>query len=102
MALVHHALFWLKNPGPGPDRDQLIAGLQTLRQIELIKQLHIGVAAPTEARDVVDASFDASEVMIFDSVEDQNTYQTHPIHKAFIASCGHLWARVVVTDAIDV
>lgn len=102
MALVHHALFWLKNPGPGPDRDQLIAGLQTLREIKLIRLLHVGVPAPVEARDVVDLSFDASELMVFDSVEDQTAYQTHPIHQAFIKSCEHLWARVVVTDAIDV
>lgn len=102
MTLIHHALFWLKNPKSMQDRDRLIAGLKTLRGIEFIRELHIGIPAPTEKRDVVDASYDVSEMMRFDSVEDQKAYQDHPIHQAFIADCGHLWERVVVYDAMDV
>lgn len=102
MTLIHHALFWLKNPDSSSDRDQLVAGLKTLKGISVIRELHIGVRAPTEKRDVVDASFDVSEVMRFDSLEDQKTYQDHPIHQAFIAKYGHLWERVVVYDAMDV
>jgi hypothetical protein len=100
--LIHHALFWLKSPGSSADRDQLIAGLETLRDIGAIRRLHIGVPASTEQRDVVDASYDVSELMFFDSVEDQKAYQDHPIHKAFVAKYAHLWDRVVVYDALDV
>ena len=100
--LRHHAIFWLKNPGSETDRAQLIAGLKTLHAIAHIRELHIGVPANTEHRDVVDNSFDVYELMAFDSVADQAAYQVHPIHQKFIADCGHLWDRVVVHDAVDV
>lgn len=97
-ALVHHVFFWLKRPGSQADREQLIAGLRTLRGIPVIRGLEIGIPAETENRDVVDASYDVSELMFFDSVQDQKTYQDHPIHRDFVKSCEHLWARVVVYD----
>ena len=102
MTLIHHALFWLKNPDSTQDRERLIAGLKTLRGVPVIRELHIGLPASTEKRDVVDASYDVSEVMRFDSIADQKAYQDHPIHQAFVAECGHLWERVVVYDALDV
>ncbi len=101
MKLRHQAFFWLKNAESQTDRETLIGGLKTLHGIDLIRELHIGVPASTEARDVVDNSFDVLEYMVFDSLEDQAAYQAHPIHQKFISDCGHLWARVVVYDAID-
>ncbi|MBT1703232.1 Dabb family protein, partial [Chryseosolibacter indicus] len=76
--------------------------LKTLRKIETIKKLHIGVPASTEKRDVVDNSYHVSELMFFDDVAGQNVYQEHPIHKKFVADCSHLWEKVVVYDSIDV
>ncbi len=102
LMLRHQAYFWLKNAGSQGDRELLIAGLRTLAEIDLIRELHISVPAPTEARDVVDNSFDVLEYMVFETLEDQAAYQIHPIHQKFIADCGHLWARVVVYDAVDV
>jgi hypothetical protein len=96
--LVHHVFFWLKRPGNPADRDQLIAGLRTLRAIPVIRDLQIGVPASTEKRDVVDNSFDVSELMVFDNATDQKVYQDHPIHLAFVKSCEHLWQRVLVYD----
>ncbi len=101
-ALTHHVLFWLKNPGSAEDRAQLVAGLRALAGIEVIRSLHIGVPAPTEARDVVDASYDVSELMFFDSAADQQTYQDHPLHQDFIARHSHLWGKVVVYDTLRV
>jgi hypothetical protein len=100
--LAHHVLFWLKNPGSAEDRAQLIAGLRALAGIEVIRALHIGVPAPTEARDVVDASYDVSELMFFDSAADQKTYQDHPLHQDFVARHSHLWGKVVVYDTLRV
>lgn len=100
--LVHHVFFWLKNPDSKEDLAKLLAGLQTLRKIETIKQIHIGVPASTEKRDVIDASYHASELMFFDDLAGQKTYQDHPIHQKFIADCSHLWDKVVVYDSIDV
>jgi hypothetical protein len=96
--LVHHVFFWLKTPGSLPDRDRLIAGLRTLKNIPVIRKLQIGVPAGTEKREVVDASYDVSELMYFDSAADQKAYQDHPIHLAFVKSCEHLWQKVLVYD----
>lgn len=100
--LTHHVFFWLKNPDSKEDLNQLIEGLRTLRKIESIRKLHIGIPASTEKRDVVDSSFSVSELMFFDDVEGQNIYQVHPIHKKFIAECSHLWKKVIVYDSLDV
>jgi hypothetical protein len=100
-SMIHHVFFWLENPESKGDRDQLIAGLNTLRAIEVVQQLHIGVPASTEKRDVVDNSYDVSELMFFASVEDQKRYQDHPLHLQFVKDCAHLWRKVVVYDAIS-
>ncbi len=100
--LVHHVFFWLKNPDSKEDLAKLLAGLRTLEKIETIRRIHIGVPAATEQRDVIDASYAASELMFFDDLAGQKTYQDHPIHQKFIKDCGHLWERVVVYDSMDV
>jgi hypothetical protein len=100
--LAHHVFFWLKNPGSKEDLEKLIAGLRTLAKIDTIKEIHIGVPASTEVRPVVDNSYAASELMFFDDLEGQKTYQDHPIHQKFIADCSGLWDKVIVYDSIDV
>ena len=99
--MTHHVFFWLKNPGSSEDLQQLIAGLQTLKAIETVRQLYIGVPASSEQRDVVDGSFSASELIFFDNPEGEKIYQVHPIHEAFIKNCSHLWQKVVVYDSVD-
>lgn len=96
--LVHHVFFWLKRPGSQEDRDKLVAGLRTLRDIPVIRKLLIGLPADTEKRSVVDASYDVSELMHFDNAEDQKAYQDHPIHLAFVKSCSDLWDKLIVYD----
>ena len=100
--LRHQVFFWLKNPGSTADRDKLIQGLERLRGVEVVRSLHIGVPAATEKRAVVDASFSVSELMLFDSKEDQATYQDHPLHRQFVSECEHLWDKVIVYDSVDV
>jgi hypothetical protein len=99
--LVHHVFFWLRNPSSKEDLTKLLEGLKTLRKIETIRMLHIGVPASTEKRDVVDSSYSASELMFFDDLAGQKTYQDHPIHQKFIENCSQLWDRVVVYDTIS-
>lgn len=100
--LTHHVFFWLKNPDSEADRNKLIEGLRTLANIETIRELHIGIPASTEKRDVVDNSYSVSELMFFDDVEGQNIYQEHPVHKQFVEDYSYLWERVVVYDSIAV
>jgi len=100
--VVHHVFFWLKNPDSTADRDKLVEGLKTLAGIPIIRELHVGVLAGTEKRDVVDASWQVSELMFFDNVHDQAAYQQHPLHLDFVKNYSHLWAKVVVYDAMNV
>jgi hypothetical protein len=100
--LIHSVFFWLKRPDSREDQDALIKGLRTLGQIPGINSLHIGLPASTENRDVVDNSFQVSELMFFDDLAAQSAYQAHPIHQKFVEDCSHLWDRVVVRDSITV
>lgn len=100
--LIHHVFFWLKNPDSASDKQQLIDGLKKLKGIPSINEIHIGVLASTEKRDVVDTSWDVSEIMFFDNEAGQKIYQDHPIHLDFVDKCSHLWRKVLVYDAVDV
>lgn len=100
--LVHHVFFWLKNPESKEDRAKLVEGVKTLSKVETVREIHVGVVANTEKRDVVDASWDVSELLFFDDLAGQSTYQTHPAHLDFIKNYGHLWKKVVVYDAMEV
>lgn len=101
-SLMHKVFFWLKNPDSSEDRDALIAGLKTLAEIDTVRGIHIGVPASTEKRDVVDNSYQVSELLMFDSAEDQDAYQVDPIHQKFVQQCSHLWEKVVVYDSVAV
>ena len=99
--VVHHVFFWLKNPESKADRDKLIAGIKALKKIETVKEIHVGVVASTEKRDVVDTSWSVSELIFFTDIKGQAVYQDHPLHLEFIKNCSPLWEKVVVYDAID-
>ena len=98
--IIHHVFFWLNNPDSEADKQQLIEGINTLSSIDEIKVLVVGSPASTIEREVVDNSFDVSELMIFESVEAQDAYQVHPIHTEFVENYSHLWERVVVYDMV--
>lgn len=102
MKIIHHVFFWLKNPDSKEDLEKLLAGLRSLKKIKTVRQLHIGVPASTEKRDVVENSYQVSELMFFDDLAGQAAYQDDPIHKKFIADCSNLWSKVVVYDVQDV
>lgn len=98
--ISHHVLFWLKNPDSADDLRKLIEGVKSLAGIPQVKNLQVGLPAKTPKREVVDNSWSVSELMYFDSVEDHNLYQNHPIHKAFVESCSPIMAKVVVYDVV--
>lgn len=98
MIIIHHVFFWLKNPESKEDLHALLTGLKTLQNIKTVRKLYVGVPAATENRGVVDASYHASELMFFDSLDDQKAYQDDPIHLKFVQDCSHLWEKVVVYD----
>jgi hypothetical protein len=100
--VVHHVFFWLKNPDSAADRNKLIEGVKGLASIKQVRKLHVGVPADTEKRDVVDGSYSVSELLFFDSIEDQKIYQDHAVHQKFIQDYSMLWNKVVVYDSLDV
>ncbi len=97
---THHVFFWLKNKTSGTDREALLKGLQSLAAIEPKIMIHIGVKASTN-RPVIDTSYDFSLLMIFNNLEDQESYQAHPIHQEFVKNCQHLWEKVTIYDSVD-
>ena len=97
---VHHVYFWLKNPESKEDLAALKAGLETLKLgIEPKILAHIGNVALTN-RSVIETTYALSWLMLFSNTEDQDAYQTHPVHKKFIEECSHLWEKVIVYDSI--
>ena len=98
---VHHVFFWLKNAGSEEDKAKLLQGLREMTSIKEIRTVHIGEPASTN-RDVIEKGYDVSWLLIFDNLEDQEVYQVHPVHKAFIEKCSMLWSKVVVYDATDI
>jgi hypothetical protein len=76
--------------------------LKTLKKIESVRKINIGVPASTEQRSVVDSSYSASELLFFDDLAGQKKYQDHPVHLKFVENCSHLWEKVVVYDSVDV
>ena len=98
--VVHHVFFWLKNPDAVEDKLKLKEGLRTLESIPEVNKLLIGEPASTLEREVVVSDWQVTEIMYFDSIEDQDAYQTHPTHQAFVEQYSHLWDRVVVYDTL--
>src|SRR4051812_3586494 len=95
---THHVHFWLKNKA---DHAKLIEGLRILSDISYIKQIHIGVPADTH-RGVVDRSYDASLLIIFEDKAAHDAYQIDPIHDRFVDNyAGPLCEKIVVQDSVD-
>lgn len=99
--VIHHVFFWLKNASSETDRNKLLDGVRSLAKISSVRQIHVGIPADTEKRDVVDNSYHVSELLFFDNLADQKAYQDDPIHLQFIANCSHLWEKVVVYDMLS-
>lgn len=96
---IHHVYFWLHENNES-NRSQLIEGLQKLSSVTTIQQFHIGVPAATD-RGVIDNSYSVSWMLLFNSPEDQESYQVDPIHLNFVETCSHLWSKVVVFDSVN-
>ncbi len=94
--IAHQVYFWLKNP---EDRQKLIDGVNTLKKIKTVRQMHVGIVAGTEKRDVIDTSWGVSLLLFFDDIAGEASYQTDPIHLDFVKNYSNLWSKVVIYDA---
>jgi len=98
---VHHVYFWLKNPGSAEDLQRLQEGVKSLGTIKAIKEFHIGRPAGTN-RGVIDTTYSLSWLALFDTAEDEASYQTDPVHLKFVEDCASLWEKVIVYDSVDI
>lgn len=92
--LIHTVLFWCK---PGCDLAGLRAGLESLRGIPSVRQLHVGGMVDT-GRPVVDTTYDMALTVVFDDRAGHDLYQSHPLHLAFLDRCRSGWRGVRVFD----
>jgi hypothetical protein len=95
----HQVYFWLNDKA---DLPKFMEGLNVLVPIKTIRQIHIGVPAPSEMRDVIERSYDASLCVLFDSLADHDYYQADPLHDIFRDEyAAPLCKKVMVLDSID-
>jgi len=96
----HFVLFWLKPQLTATEIKAFANFFETLKQIDLIKSLHYGLAANTPTRPVTDNSFTYSLTLTFSNIDDHNAYQEHQIHLDAVEKYANHWYRVVVHDTI--
>jgi len=93
--MIHQVFFWLKD---GEDVQDFKKEASVLGKCRTVDNFYIGTPAPTEARDVVDNSYQVACTLFFDSLEDQATYQVDPDHLEFIKRNSDRWTSVKVYD----
>lgn len=94
--MIHQVYFWLQDPAN--TNTFLTEAIPMLGKCKTVANLIAGIPAPTAARDVVDHSFHVSCTLFFDSLEDQDAYQTDPLHLEFIEKYSSMWKSVKVYD----
>jgi stress responsive alpha/beta barrel protein len=97
--LVHSVFFWGTPELTAADRAAFRAGLETLKKVPTVETVFIGAPAAVPARDVTEKSFTFALTIIFRDVAAHNTYQSHPVHLAFIETCKKYWTKVAVYDS---
>lgn len=95
--MIHQVFFWLN---AGVDPKDFIKEAATLGKCKTVAKFYSGTPAPTEARDVVDHSYQVACTLFFDSIEDQDAYQVDPQHLAFIEKNSSKWNKVRVYDFV--
>lgn len=98
--LIHTVFFWTKEGTTDEQKKAFEQGLVKLGTCPQIQAFFWGPPAPTEARGVVDNTYDYAINVHFESLEKQAEYQVEPIHKAFIADHEDLWGKVIVYDNV--
>src|SRR5436189_6438753 len=79
----HVVIFWT-DPKNARAADDLIAGAnQYLKPISGVRSFHIGKMVPSH-RPVVDQSYQVALNLIFDTKQEQDDYQVHPLHLEFV------------------
>jgi len=96
---VHAVYFWLrKNLTPAEER-RFLAGLESLRAIEGVREGYIGAPASTD-RPVIERGYSRALVLIFADQAAHDAYQEHPVHDRFRTECGDFYTTVRIFDSV--
>ena len=95
---IHSVYFWLKKDISQQQIENFEEKLEALTNIKNVKQGFVGKTAST-ARPIIDRSYDYALILVFDSIEQHDLYQDHPVHEDFRQSCGEFWIKVTIYDA---
>jgi hypothetical protein len=99
---VHSVFFWLKEPENREAHQEFLDHLRTfIDASDYVKSKHIGIKQAS-SREVVDSDYSYSLVVTFNNQEEQNQYQSEPVHVKFVEDAQHLWHKVVVYDSLSV
>ena len=94
--MIHQVYFWLHDLAN--TQEFLTEAVPLLGRCKTVAEFIAGTPAPTAAREVVDHSFQISCTLFFDSLEDQDVYQSDPLHLEFIEKYSTMWKAVKVYD----
>lgn len=94
----HIVIFWTDPANPNAPETLRAGAIKHLSKIPQIRQFHCGLMATSDRADVVDQTYQVALNLVFDTKADQDAYQVHPDHLAFIEECKVNWKRVVVYD----
>ena len=94
----HVVIFWTKPENPNAAEELLAGAEKYLRPIPGVRSFHIGRMVGSH-RPVVDQSYQVALNLIFDTKQQQDDYQVHPLHIEFVEKVFKVHcARVVVYD----
>ncbi len=96
--LSHIVLFWLKEDLSDAKRSAFREGLESLKAVETARGLYIGAPAETGDRPVIDKTYSFALTVLFDTIQDHDAYQVHPLHQGFLKQFGTFWSRVQIYD----
>jgi hypothetical protein len=100
-AMLVHSVFFTMKGNLGENQSKAFReGLESLRAIESVEQMFIGIPAPTIKRPVIDQAYDYALTVLFRDMKAHDVYQDHPIHTAFVQKYSNLWEKVRVFDAV--
>lgn len=96
--MTHTVFFWLRSDLGAEERASFESGLRSLLAIPGTTRAVIGKPAATPKREVIDDSYDWALELDFPTLADQDAYQVHPTHVAFVETHKPKWERVRVYD----
>jgi hypothetical protein len=96
--ITHTVFFWLDPELSDEARGAFEQGLKSLLTIPHGGRAFYARPAQTPKREVIDDSYDYALELDFHSLHDQDVYQEHPTHLAFLEAHKAKWVQVRVYD----